>query len=36
LKKLKIKFSAESLGNEETKAHRAAMIFIIEKALKTN
>jgi Met-zincin/Domain of unknown function (DUF5117) len=36
LKKLKIKLTAATIGNEETKAHRAAMIFIIEKALKTN
>ena len=36
LKKLKTKLTAATLGNEETKAHRAAMIFIIEKALKTN
>jgi len=36
LKKLKTKLASASMGNEETKAHRAAMIFIIEKALKTN
>jgi len=36
LKKLKIKLASATMGNEETKAHRAAMIFIIEKALKTS
>jgi len=36
LKKLKTKLTTATLGNEETKAHRAAMIFVIEKALKTN
>ncbi len=36
LKKLKTKLASATMGNEETKAHRATMIFIIEKALKTN
>jgi hypothetical protein len=36
LKKLKTKLASATIGNEETKAHRAAMIFIIEKALKAN
>ncbi len=36
LKKLKTKLSAAVSGNEETKAHRANMLFIIEKALKTS
>jgi hypothetical protein len=36
LKKLKTKLAAATVGNEETKAHRSAMIFLIEKALKTN
>ncbi len=36
LKKLKAKLAVASAGNEETKAHRAGMIFLIEKALKTD
>jgi hypothetical protein len=36
LKKLKSKLARATVGNEETKAHRAAMIFFIEKALKTD
>jgi hypothetical protein len=36
LKKLKSKLAIATLGNEETKAHRAAMIFLIEKGLKTD
>ena len=36
LKKLKSKLASATVGNEETKAHRAAMIFFIEKALKTD
>ena len=36
LKKLKTKLNSASLGNEETKAHRANMVFIIEKALKAD
>ncbi len=36
LKKLKTKLATATVGNEETKAHRSAMIFLIEKALKTN
>lgn len=36
LKKLKTKLGTATVGNEETKAHRSAMIFLIEKALKTN
>jgi hypothetical protein len=36
LKKLKAKLAVASAGNEETKAHRACMIFLIEKALKTD
>ncbi len=36
LKKLKTKLTAAAMGNEETKAHRANMVFIIEKALKTD
>lgn len=36
LKKLRAKLSAAVSGNEETKAHRANMIFLIDKALKTS
>jgi hypothetical protein len=36
LKKLKTRLSAAAAGNEETKAHRANMLFIIDKALKTS
>ncbi len=36
LKKLKSKLASATLGNEETKAHRASIIFVIEKALKTD
>ena len=36
LKKLKTKLTTAAMGNEETKAHRANMVFIIEKALKTD
>jgi hypothetical protein len=36
LKKLKTKLTAAIIGNEETKAHRANMVYIIEKALKTD
>ncbi len=36
LKKLRTKISAASAGNEETKAHRANMVFLIDKALKTS
>jgi len=36
LKKLRTKLSAAVSGNEETKAHRANMIFLIDKALKTS
>jgi hypothetical protein len=36
LKKLKSKLAGATAGNEETKAHRANMVFIIEKALKTD
>jgi predicted Zn-dependent protease len=36
LKKMKTKLAAATVGNEETKPHRSAMIFLIEKALKTN
>ena len=36
LKKLKSKLANANMGNEETKAHRATLIFSIEKALKTN
>ena len=36
LKKLKTKLTSASIGNEETKAHRANMVFIIEKALKAD
>ena len=36
LKKLKSKLASTAVANEETKAHRAAMIFLIEKALKTD
>ena len=36
LKKLKTKLATATVGNEETKAHRSAMIFLIEKALTTN
>jgi hypothetical protein len=36
LKKLKTKLTAAPSTNEETKAHRANMIFMIDKALKTD
>ena len=36
LKKLKSKLANANMGNEETKAHRATLIFSIEKALKTS
>ncbi len=36
LKKLKVKLSGAVSGNEETKAHRANMVFLIDKALKTS
>jgi hypothetical protein len=36
LKKLKTRLAAASSTNEETKAHRTNMIFIINKALKTS
>jgi hypothetical protein len=36
LKKLKSKLAVATAGNEETKAHRANMVFIIEKALKAD
>ncbi|MES2005795.1 MAG: zinc-dependent metalloprotease [Bacteroidota bacterium] len=36
LKKLRTKLGAAVSGNEETKAHRANMLFIIDKALKTS
>jgi len=36
LKKLKTKLAAAVSTNEETKAHRANMIFLIDKAMKTN
>jgi hypothetical protein len=36
LKKLKTKLSAAASPSEETKAHRAGMIFMIDKALKTD
>lgn len=36
LKKLKTRLSAAPAGNEETKAHRANMIFMIDKALKAD
>jgi hypothetical protein len=35
LKKLKTRLAAAPSTNEETKAHRANMIFLIDKALKT-
>lgn len=36
LKKLRSKLIAATIGNEETNAHRANMIFLIDKALKAN
>jgi len=36
LKKLKAKFVNANMGNEETKAHRSTLIFLIDKALKIN
>lgn len=36
LKKLKTRLQAAAALNEETKAHRANMVFLIEKALKTS
>ena len=35
IKKLKAKLAASTVGNEETKAHRANLVFIINKALDT-
>ncbi len=35
IKKLKTRFTAATGGNEETKTHRASMLFIINKALDT-
>ena len=36
IKKLRTKLAAATSTNEETKAHRANMIFLIDKALKTS
>ncbi len=36
LKKLKARLAAAPSTNEETKAHRASLVFMIDKALKTN
>jgi hypothetical protein len=36
LKKLRSKLNAAVIGNEETKAHRSNMVFIIDKALKAD
>jgi len=36
LKKLRTKLNAAVIGNEETKAHRSNMIFMIDKALKAD
>lgn len=36
LKKLRTKLNAAVIGNEETKAHRSNMIFLIDKALKAD
>ena len=36
LKKLRTKLNAAVIGNEETKAHRSSMIFLIDKALKAD
>jgi hypothetical protein len=36
LKKLRAKLSSAVSGNEETKAHRSSLIFMIDKALKTS
>ena len=36
LKKLRTKLAAAVSTNEETKAHRASMLFLIDKALKTS
>jgi hypothetical protein len=36
IKKLRTKLAAAPSTNEETKAHRANMIFLIDKALKTD